>query len=507
MIKRNIAALAAFIGLILSGCSDDDSAMPVNKSPVANPDTASLLLDSKEHIDVLDNDHDPEGETLTLTQVSIEQGSGRAIIDNNKIWFIADTLGTTIVNYSVTDPEGATAQTTLTIEVLDPQQQTAHFIGSQTCVTCHTDKDTFFETGHNFKLNKVVDGKAPEYPFSNLEGAIELMYGANNSLGTPESWEDISYVIGGYDTWANFLDKDGFILSGTGVAVSMPSNGDDISINHIQGYKPDSAPDSQPFDCGLCHSTGWKDYTPDSNLNPNHQDGLKGIAGTFNQAGIQCEACHGAGSIHIKTTSPDDISRIAQGRLAKDLTKEDMGFGLAITCSECHSKQTNRHYPDFISEHNKVFGGDTIGGRAIPYFDGGRLAGDQMLGLDANTGEAKGKKRNMACHTCHNPHRSKANEDQPGHEDAMVKNCVDCHGEKSFNSGLEVHEVKAACTTCHMPKSNHFFKINLALPSNSPEHMSTDGQFVQPWNTAKDSCGGCHKDFDELAVTITQMHK
>lgn len=68
------------------------------------------------------------------------------------------------------------------------------------------------------------------------------------------------------------------------------------------------------------------------------------------------------------------------GRLTADFVKDDMGFGLAISCSECHSKKTNRHYPDFVSEHNQDFGGDSIGGRTIPYFDGGRVAGDAMLG-------------------------------------------------------------------------------------------------------------------------------
>ncbi|MDR8523736.1 Ig-like domain-containing protein [Shewanella fidelis] len=504
----NIGRLTLFVSIALSGCGGSDSSTPPseNQPPIAIADKATVYLGTNEYIDVLENDSDPEGEELTLTTFSISEGTGSASVQDNKLLFIPEATGTTLISYTISDPKGTEAASLLTITVHDPMQVTADFVGSKTCVSCHSDKDTFFETGHNFKLNKVIDDKAPEYPFSNIDGAVELMFDATNSLGTPNSWEDISYVIGGYDTWANFLDKDGYILAGKGVAVSMPQNGDDISIKHIQGYQPDAAPDSQLFNCGLCHSTGWKDYTPDSDLNPHRQDNLKGFAGTFNQAGIQCEACHGAGSIHIKTQSSEHISRVAQGRSRADLTKDDMGYGLAITCSECHSKKTNRHYPDFVSEHNADFGGDTIGGRSIPYFDGGRLAGDQMLGLDANTGVATGKKREMACHTCHNPHRSKANEDQPGHEDAMVKNCIDCHGEKTFISGLEVHETKAKCTTCHMPKSNHFFKINLEFASDSPENFSEDRQYVQPWNVAKDSCGSCHDNYDELAATITVMH-
>ncbi|MCL1048515.1 cadherin-like domain-containing protein [Shewanella abyssi] len=510
MIMFKKASLAMLIGLALTGCGSDDAPTTPevpNTAPIAVADVANAVLGSPVRIDVLANDTDAEGDELTLLDFVILEGTGSVAQDGNDLLFTPESKGTTVVDYTISDPSGAQGFSTVTITVAEPEAETHEYVGSQTCVSCHSDKATFFETGHNFKLNKVVDGKAPEYPFSSIEGAVELMYGANNSLGTPNSWDDISYVIGGYDTWANFLDKDGYVLSGTGIAVSMPQNGEDITINHMQGYLPDSAPDSQPFDCGRCHSTGWKDFTPDSELNPNHQDGLKGFAGTYNQAGIQCEACHGAGGKHIKTMSPDDISRIAKGRLTADLIKDDMGYGQAITCAECHSKKTNRQYPDFVSEHNEDFGGDSIGGRTIPYFDGGRVAGDAMLGIDVNTGEMTGKKRDMACHTCHNPHRSKANEDQPGHEDALIKECTDCHGNKEFNTDLEVHEFMAKCTTCHMPKSNHFFRINLEFASDSPENRSEDGMYVQPWNVAKDSCGGCHDNYDERAAMIEKMHK
>lgn len=501
------ACLTVLVGFAVAGCGSDDSPGIENRPPVAVANTASTWVGAPISIDVLENDYDPDGDPIVITDYVITEGNGSVTQSSNNLIFTPETAGITLIDYTISDPHGATDSTTVTITVALSEPDTEEYVGSSTCIACHTDKATFFETGHNFKLNKIVDGQAPEYPFSYLDGAIELMHGANNSAGTPENWSDISYVVGGYNTWANFLDKDGYILAGTGVAVSLPQNGEDISINHIQAYSPDSAPDSQEFDCGLCHSTGWKDFTPDSDLNPHRQDDLKGFAGTYNQAGIQCEACHGAGSKHSQTMSADDISKVAKGRLTSDLIKNDMGYGLAITCAECHSKKTNRHYPDFVSEHNQDFGGDSIGGRTIPYFNGGRVAGDAILGLDANTGEMTGAKHDMACHTCHNPHRSKVNDDQPGHEDALLKTCTDCHGDKGFSPDLEVHQYVAKCTTCHMPKSRHFFKVNLEFPSDSPENFSKDGKYVQPWNVAKDSCGSCHEDYDERAAIINKMHK
>ena len=43
------------------------------------------------------------------------------------------------------------------------------YVGSATCQICHEEiYASFMETGHPFKLNKVVDGQPPDYPFSNV---------------------------------------------------------------------------------------------------------------------------------------------------------------------------------------------------------------------------------------------------------------------------------------------------------------------------------------------------
>ena len=525
--KTGVAVLLA--GLTLTACgSDDSNSVPVidNTAPVAVADTATAWVNTPVHIDVLANDTDAENDALTLYDFVITQGDDDVTQSGNNIVFTGKNVGTSIIEYTVVDTHGAKDCSTLTITV---QAHAMEFVGSQTCIGCHTDKQRFFETGHNFKLNKVVDGKAPEMPFTNLEGSVELFNGVANSTNNSANpgdyewtWSDISYVIGGYDAWANFIDKDGYILTGKHVAVSIPQNGEAIAEKHMQGFTSGPLTTPKEFDCGLCHSTGWKDFTPNSDLNPNRQDGMKGFGGTFDQAGIQCEACHGAGGQHIKTQSADDIVRIAEGRLAADLRQPDMGYGLAITCSECHTKQTNRFFVnDFVSEHNRDFCGDnatcddTIGGRAINYFDGGRFAGDALLGLDANTGEPTGKKRNMACSNCHNPHASMNNRNEPGHEDALITTCTDCHAERGFDAGLEMH-AEIDCTTCHMPSSKHLFRVNLAFPSDDIRNFSEaneatnteEKQFVQPWNTAKDSCGSCHKtDYDTRAAAIVEkMH-
>ena len=80
----------------------------------------------------------------------------------------------------------------------------ATFIGSQACAECHTETyDVFMKSGHPWKLTKVVDGEPPDYPFTEIPGPPEGY-----------TWDDISYVIGGYNWKARFIDQDGFIITG-----------------------------------------------------------------------------------------------------------------------------------------------------------------------------------------------------------------------------------------------------------------------------------------------------
>ncbi|MCL2914603.1 cadherin-like domain-containing protein [Shewanella corallii] len=501
--------LACSVGL-LAGCDDDDTpqVLPppeVNLPPVAHNDSLTAVVRKTQTIDVLANDTDADGDELILSHAGIKQGAGAVLIVDNQLQFQGDYPGMAVVEYQIHDGKGANATATVSIN-LSADADTRYFVGTQTCLNCHEDKASFLETGHNYKLSRIENGLAPSFPFTSLEGSVEMLHGAENSAGTPDSWDDVSYVIGGYYRTAMFIDKNGYIVSGDGVRVAIPEHGEDFGIEHILPYAPGDGPDSHMFTCGSCHTTGWRDYTADSVRSPYKQDNMPGFTGSFSYTGIQCEACHGAGSKHIQTGMAEDITRVAEGRLTADLLQDDMAYGQPMACAECHSKKTNRSYPGFVSEHNQDFGGDSLGGRTIPYDIGGRVAADAMLGLDANTGEPMGKKRGMACHTCHDPHQSKINDDQPGHEMAMVKECRDCHKQQGFTEYLDIHGEVARCEDCHMPNDKHFFRINLDYASDSKHNFSEDGKYVQPWNTAKDSCSQCHEHYDSQADIIERMH-
>jgi cytochrome c553 len=158
----------------------------------------------------------------------------------------------------------------------------AEYVKSEACAQCHEEiYDVFMLSGHPYKLNKVVDGQPPTYPFTEV---TELPEGY--------TWDDISYVIGGYNWKYRFVDNEGFIITG------LPGTRGDGNTDYVSqynfanpvvgneagwvGYHPG---EEKPYNCGTCHTTGYSAWPPDA-----HQDDMPGMVGTFSEGGIQCEA-------------------------------------------------------------------------------------------------------------------------------------------------------------------------------------------------------------------------
>lgn len=89
-----------------------------NHLPVANPDSVSLSWNQSIDVDVLANDTDSDGDTLTVTQVISEFGTV-AILANQHVSYTAatDFVGTDVLIYSITDGKGGTASSELTVIV------------------------------------------------------------------------------------------------------------------------------------------------------------------------------------------------------------------------------------------------------------------------------------------------------------------------------------------------------------------------------------------------------
>jgi predicted CXXCH cytochrome family protein len=289
----------------------------------------------------------------------------------------------------------------------------ASYIGSQACRACHPDLgQSQLIHGHSQML-KTIEGVAPTYP-------SEAAHAGVPNPPTGFSWDEVSYVIGGYISKARFIDTDGYLLTtgfnqvATQWNLSFPPSG---TTPGFVAYEPgDSSRMEYDYSCFLCHTTGPAPRTPS---NPQNQDNRPGILGTWKESGVQCEACHGPGSHHV----PDPSAR-------NEFVDTSARF-----CGECHSLPQ----PGSGSPNPSVIQGTGDG------FIENRQQWPELLASGGHAG--------FNCVTCHNPHVSANYSAATG----FINVCLDCHTDKNmgFHQGVQYvngdYTEALTCVSCHMP--------------------------------------------------------
>jgi len=314
------------------------------------------------------------------------------------------------------------------------------YVGSEACAGCHAQiHSTFSESGHPYKISKVVDGVAPTYPFTTLD-----------YVPSGYTWDDISYVIGGYAWKARYIDTDGYILTGDDVQWNYQTEG-------AVPYHADEDPGTKKFTCGSCHTTGWKSVADGGSP----QDDMPGMDGEFFAGGIQCEECHGMGSVHAYTKAKEDIIINSE----------------AAECGRCHFRNADHTIAasgGFIKHHEQY---------------------DEMIAADH---------KELTCVVCHDPHVTVKHEQEGG----IIKECLECHSD--ITKGAEHRG--ADCVTCHLPYASksavainkyvgdiqtHIFKIN---PAADGKMFNEDGSLAngETGVTLDYVCYQCHKDEDGI---------
>jgi len=280
----------------------------------------------------------------------------------------------------------------------DPGNSGASYIGSAACKACHPAKATSHRIhGHGFALQRLT-GAAPSFPPAAIRAGVP-----NPPAG--KAWTDLRYVIGGYTHMAQFIDGQGYVMTDGVDGVNTQWNLEFLANGTVPAwasYLPDQATrKSYDFACIKCHTTGPR--------RRGHQDGLPGIQGTFAEAGVQCEACHGPGSKHI----PNPPSNI--------LLNSEASF-----CGTCHSR------------------GDDV--NVIPASGGFIGNYEQYQELLASP------HANFRCITCHDAHTSTAYD----RDNAIINTCQDCHPDQNMAIHDEMVFVQGdyvevmSCESCHM---------------------------------------------------------
>ncbi|HNB50869.1 MAG TPA: multiheme c-type cytochrome [Anaerolineales bacterium] len=347
------------------------------------------------------------------------------------------------------------------------------YVGAEKCGECHEDAYAKYTlSGHASNFTKVVDGQAPVYAYDNVTGGISR---------PPEgyTWEDISYVVGGYGWKALFVDSKGYVITNppgeTGVAdYENQFNFANEDLEENAGWSSyHSGEEQTPMECASCHTTGYH--------TEGHQDDLEGIVGTWAFENVQCEACHGAGSLHA--SDPYGF------RMVLDRTNQ--------ACGECHSRESVTHV-------------EAANGFAQQYQQFDQLYNSEHFAVQ--------------CIACHDPHASTVHADPNLNPTAGIRQtCDTCHWENVYQNNEE--HVRLECTDCHMAKagqsalanlevftgdlSSHLFSIN---PDPNAPQFNEDGTLSMPYLTLNYACNNCHgvfataKDMQELADMAEGYH-
>jgi hypothetical protein len=391
-----------------------------------------------------------------------------------------------------------------------PDQRTAapvaesaydNYVGSAVCGGCHSATyNKFINSGHPYKLTKVVNGKKPlDFPFTvlpDIPNNLGLKDG-DNTLGPPAGYGDVSYVIGGYKWKARFVDTNGYIVTGSDVQYNFETNA-------FVGYHDNET--DKPYNCGKCHTTGWIPFE-DGGM---RKDGLPGMAGNFFEGGVHCEECHGPGAAHVNNHGDPDYIEL-------DRSSE--------LCGRCHTRDSQ----------NRI----AVSGGLIRHHE----QYDELLGLHPDDpgagGWGKHLRAGIGCNTCHDVHASTVHSDLTG-SPGVVIDCEDCHQDRILpNDNPHSQQALASqgllsepngkilpnCVSCHMPRmsksavgidpvgtgpkvgdiKSHIFKIDLS----QREQFTPDGKFALPWLTAQFACKQCHNGvyFFDIPVPVGyQVH-
>lgn len=339
----------------------------------------------------------------------------------------------------------------------------SEYVGAAVCGSCHTETyEVFNKSGHPFKLNKVENGQPPEYPFTEVTEVPEGY-----------TWDDISYVIGGYNWKARFMDKEGYIITG------LPGARGDGNTDYVSqfnfanpvvgneagwvGYHPG---EERSYNCGTCHTTG---YNPDGSF-----EDMPGIVGEWAEPGIQCERCHGPGSQHVG----DPYS------FALEIERD------SAMCGECHL----RGAPEAVNAKGGF-------GRHHEQYE--EIFQSKHLVLD--------------CVTCHDPHSGVVQLRKAGEQTTRTQ-CENCHFKEAQN---RKSMASLSCIECHMPRvmksavgnaEKYTGDIRTHLMAIDPSQMgqfSEDGSTVLSQLGLDFACKSCHVDAfsdEELMAEATGYH-
>ena len=372
-------------------------------------------------------------------------------------------LALTLPAFFCSSPKGGNSDGQPTSLWRNVYDTSAHYVGMQACRTCHEEVyKTFMQTGMGQSFGMatkektaadfspahalVYDSTLDYYykPYFNNDSFYIMEYRLEGEDTVHKRIQQVNYIVGsGQHTNSHIFGVNGYLYQAP-ITFYTQKHRWDLAPGFEKGASTRFSRLIQ-LECMSCHN-GYPDFNAESE---NKYNVIK--------TGIDCERCHGPGSLHIldrqtnkivDTSKGPDYSIVNPRRLPAELQNN--------VCQRCHLQgiavlNDGKSFFDFhpgmkLSEVMNVF---------MPEYEG---AQDKMI--MASHVERMKKSRcfvesgQMSCITCHNPHISVRFTPRTQYTNA----CQTCHsGAQGKNACTETAAVRATknndCITCHMPRN------------------------------------------------------
>ena len=379
----------------------------------------------------------------------------------------------------------------------------AKYVGINTCKLCHQDiYNTFIKTGMGKSFDVASKTKSSgDYHNSVIYDKIGDFY--YKAFWQNDSLRFLEYRLQGRDTIYKRLETVNYIV-GSGQHTNSHIQSVNGYLNQMpmtfytQKKKWDLPPGFEDghnsrfmrkigLECMSCHN--------------NYPEFVLGSENKFTAVpeGINCERCHGPGSIHVaqrQTGSRIDTSKYIDYSIVNPAKLSiDAQFDI---CQRCHLQgnailKEGKSFYDFkpgmkLSDFMTVFlpKYKNADDEFIMASHADRLkqsscfikSKEKVTSRASATDKLKPYKEAMTCVTCHNPHVS-VRETNPNVFNDACNSCHNENGKSKIICSKKGITITSNCVSCHMPKSG-----SIDIP-----HVTVHDHFIRKPITKKDKEG------------------
>jgi len=391
-----------------------------------------------------------------------------------------------------------------------PESKKAHFVGGAKCITCHADQHQAWKNSHHDLAMQVATPDTVLGDFNDqsltVHDITSKMFRRDDKFFIQTEGPDgrlsnfeIKYCFGVEPLQQYMVELDPpreKIHNAVGRLQVLRISWDTQQKKWFYLPPPDVPDKLEPTDdlhwtgiaqrwnttCADCHST---------NLQKNFDPATLTYATTFSDINVNCEACHGPGSIHVDLATATSLfwdRRLGYG--LPRLKDKDNAEPEIQSCAPCHSRR-NVLNTDFAggAHYFDHFGLELP--TSVTYFGDGQIL-DEVYEYGSFL-QSKMYHQKIRCSDCHDPHSAKLK-----HTGNAV--CTSCHQHPPGKyDGPSHHQHRPAskgalCVECHMPETTY-----MEVDARRDHSLRVPRPDLSVAHGFPNACTGCHLDRAQIS--------